>query len=100
MRGCIHALKASREMKITVSLFEAGLKCLTKCFLLSLDEQGTGNAYADWVRIKTDSYRREGIKGLMARAAHDECISVRSGRVIIAKYFSGTPECSTNSRLV
>lgn len=81
MRGCIHALKASHEMKITVSLFEAGLKCLTKCFLLSLGEQGTGNAYADWVRIKTDSYRREGIKGLMARAAHDECISGLPGTI-------------------
>jgi len=68
-------------MKITVSLFEAGLKCLTKCFLLSLGEQGARSAYADWVRIKTDSYRREGIKGLMARVAHNECISGLPGTV-------------------
>ena len=36
--------KATSEIKITVSLFEAGLKCLTKCFLLSLGESGSGNA--------------------------------------------------------
>ena len=61
-------------MKITASLFEAGIKCLTKCFLRSLGEVDTGNAYAEWVRTKSASYHREGIKRLMARAAHDECV--------------------------
>ena len=62
------------EIKITTSLFEAGLKCLTKCFLRSLGETGAGNAYADWVRAQAESCRSVGVKGLMARAAHDECI--------------------------
>jgi len=62
------------EIKITTSLFEAALKCFTKCFLRSLGETGKGNAYADWVRTQTESCRSEGIKGLMAGAAHDECI--------------------------
>lgn len=31
------------EMKITSPLFEAGLKCTTKCFLRSLGETGTGS---------------------------------------------------------
>lgn len=61
-------------MKITTSLFEAGLKCPTKCFLRSLGETGTGNAYATWVRTQTESCRSEGIKGLVAKVAHDECI--------------------------
>ena len=61
-------------MKITNSLFEASLKCLTKCFLRSLSETGTGNAYADWVRTQSESYRTAGMKGLMAGAADDECI--------------------------
>jgi len=68
-------------MKITGSLFEAGLKCLTRCFFLSLGEHGAGNAYADWVRIKRDSYRREGIKGLTERAEYKECISGLPGKL-------------------
>jgi len=62
-------------MKITTCLFEAGIKCLTKCFLRSIGEQGAGNAYADWVKTKSDSYRRAGIKRLIAGAVYDECIS-------------------------
>ena len=61
-------------MKITTPLFEAGLKCITKCFLRSLGETGTGNAYADWVRTQAESYRNAGTNGLMAGAADDECI--------------------------
>ncbi len=61
-------------MKITTPLFEAGLKCITKCFLRSLGETGTGNAYADWVRTQAESYRNSGMKDLMAGAADDEYI--------------------------
>lgn len=61
-------------MNITTSLFDAALKCSTKCFLRSLGEMGKGNAYADWVRTQTESYRGTGIKGLTAGAAHDELI--------------------------
>jgi hypothetical protein len=43
-----HGFNAPRRMKITTSLFEAGIKCLTKCFLRSIGKQGVGNAYADW----------------------------------------------------
>ena len=61
-------------MKITTPLFEAGLKCITKCFLRSLGETGTGNAYADWVRTQAESYRNAGMKDLLAGATDDECI--------------------------
>jgi len=61
-------------MTITTPLFEASLKCHTKCFLLSLGETGTGNAYADWVRTQAESYRQAGMKGITAGAADDECI--------------------------
>jgi hypothetical protein len=59
---------AACKMKITAPIFEAGLKCLTKCFLLSMGEHGQGNAYTDWLRTKSDSYRRAGIKRLVAQA--------------------------------
>jgi predicted RecB family nuclease len=62
------------EINITTSLFDAALKCSTKCFLRSLGETGRGNAYADWVRTQTESYRGTGIKGLTAGATHDDLI--------------------------
>jgi predicted RecB family nuclease len=46
-------------MKITSSLFDAFLKCATKCHLRSLGEVGSGNEYAEWVRGQDESYRRE-----------------------------------------
>ena len=61
-------------MNITTSLFDAALKCSTKCFLRSLGETGKGNAYANWVGNQTASYRGTGIKGLTAGAARDELI--------------------------
>lgn len=74
-----YALKADLKMKITSSIFDAGLKCLTKCFFRSLGEAATGNVYAEWVRTKSTSYHREGIKRIMAPAAHGECIRGLSG---------------------
>jgi len=61
-------------MNITAPLFEAALKCSTKCFLRSLGETGEGNAYADWVRTQAESYRGMGIKRLIADTAYDELI--------------------------
>jgi len=64
-------------MKITSSLFEAYLKCPTKCFLRSRGEAGAGNEYADWVRVQTENYRNNRIKDLITIAARD-------GRIITA----------------
>jgi len=61
-------------MKITTPLFDASLKCITKCFLRSFGETGTGNAYADWVRTQAKSYCNTGMNDLMAGAADGECI--------------------------
>src|SRR5260221_11631379 len=62
-------------MKITPHLFEAFLKCQTKCWLRSQGEPSTGNEYADWVRCQNESYRVEGIKRLAASIPPGECIS-------------------------
>jgi len=62
------------SMTITAHLFEAFLKCPTKCYLRSLGETGTENAYTDWFRIQNESYRSEGIKRLMEGAAPDEFV--------------------------
>src|SRR2546429_3525865 len=61
-------------MIITADLIEAYLKCPTKCFLLSRDEVETGNAYAEWARVKSASFCREGIGRLVAGVAPDKCV--------------------------
>jgi predicted RecB family nuclease len=61
-------------MTIAADIVEAFLKCPTKCYLHSLGEVGTGNAYAEWVRTQNESCRREGIKRLMAETAPGECV--------------------------
>jgi predicted RecB family nuclease len=60
---------------ITSDLFEAYLKCATKCFLRSLGETGTGNSYANWVKAEQLSYSSEGIKYLVEGVAEDECVT-------------------------
>ncbi len=61
-------------MQITSGLFDAYLKCPTKCFLRSKGEQGVGNAYAEWVQTRDESYRNDGIRCLQERMAQDECV--------------------------
>lgn len=55
-------------MKLTSPLFEAYLKCPTKCYLRSTGQTGAGNAYADWVREQNDAYRKEGVERVLAAA--------------------------------
>src|SRR5271157_4340760 len=62
-------------MTITFRLFEAFLKCPTKCFLRSLNETATGNAYADWVEAQQTCYRSDGIQRLRQGVRADECIT-------------------------
>jgi hypothetical protein len=60
---------------VTSRLFEAYLKCPTKCFLWSRGETGTSNTYADWAQAQTISYRSEGIRRLKDGVASNECIT-------------------------
>jgi predicted RecB family nuclease len=64
---------------ITAGIVEAFLKCPTKCYLRSLGEVGTENAYANWARAQNESYRNDGIKRLTEGAAPDECIIGSTG---------------------
>ena len=60
---------------VTSRLFEAYLKCPTKCFLWSRGETGTSNTYADWAQAQTISYRSEGIRRLKDGVESNECIT-------------------------
>ena len=44
-------------MKITPFLFDAFLKCPTKCWLRAHDETPSGNTYAEWVLSQNEAYR-------------------------------------------
>ncbi len=60
-------------MTITPSLFEAFLKCPTKCWLRFTGETPPGNSYAEWVGTESESYRIDAAKRLMATVPADEC---------------------------
>ena len=60
-------------MNVTSALFEAFLKCPTKCFLRAIGETGSGNVYADWSRAQNTSYQLKGIALLKEGVATNEC---------------------------
>ncbi|MCX6925112.1 MAG: hypothetical protein NT154_18150 [Verrucomicrobia bacterium] len=51
-------------MERSSELFEAYLKCPTKCWLQSRGETCEGNVYAEWVKGQNESYRAEGVRRL------------------------------------
>ena len=59
-------------MRITSLLFDAFLKCATKCHLRSLGETGSGNEYAEWVRGQDESYQREAVRTLQEAVPETE----------------------------
>ncbi len=63
------------SITITAHLFEAFLKCPTKCYLRSLCETGTENTYADWFRTRSASYRDDGIRRLIDSIPEDERVT-------------------------
>jgi len=61
-------------MKITSDVFEAYLKCPTKCWLRSTGELSAGNTYSEWVKAQNDSYRTTGTERLLAESPKDEVV--------------------------
>jgi hypothetical protein len=61
-------------MKTNSQLFEAYLKCPTKCWLRFRGETGEVNAYADWVKAQEAAYRVEGIRRLRETVPEGECV--------------------------
>jgi len=56
-------------MTITPHLFSAFLSCPTKCWLLATSEPPSGNAFADWVNSKNETYRTAALEKLRANTA-------------------------------
>ncbi len=59
-------------MKITPAVFEAYLKCPTKCWLRATGEAASGNTYAEWVETQNAAYRETGTARLLAASPQDE----------------------------
>jgi predicted RecB family nuclease len=77
-------------MKISAELFDAFLKCPTKCWLRAAAEPSTGNAYAEWVKSKAASYRVSEAERLALEIPKDEFVvsptveRLRSGKWLLA----------------
>ena len=59
-------------MKITSDMFEAYLKCSTKCWLLATGEPSSGNTYAEWLKAQDDAYRTTETERLIADSPNRE----------------------------
>jgi predicted RecB family nuclease len=59
-------------MRITSQLFDAFLKCSTKCHLRSLGESGSGNEYAEWVCGRDESYQHDAAQALQEAVPETE----------------------------
>jgi len=59
-------------MKVTSDLFQAYLKCHTKCWLRATGELGTGNSYSEWVQAQNLSYRATEVARLVAASPKNE----------------------------
>jgi hypothetical protein len=59
-------------MKISSDLFQAFLKCPTKCWFRAASESGSGNAYAEWVKSQTTSYVAAQTARLLSESPKDE----------------------------
>jgi predicted RecB family nuclease len=66
------AIGYGESMNVTSALFEAFLKCPTKCYLRSTGQAGGENAYAEWVRAQNDAYQSKTAKRVIEAVADTE----------------------------
>ena len=75
--GCVAPIKGVvwHRMKITSDLFQANLKCPTKCWLRAMGESSSGNTYAEWVNTQNESYRVTRTERLVAESLNGEVVA-------------------------
>ena len=61
-------------MIISAPIFEAYLKCPSKCWFLFLGKKGDANIYSDFIRNQNSAYRAAGIERLMIKIQPNECV--------------------------
>jgi hypothetical protein len=60
-------------MENAAHLFEAFLKCPTKCWLRASGEPASGNTYAEWMQNQSESFRDAVTDRLQAATPQGEC---------------------------
>ena len=92
-------------MKITPDLFEAFLKCATKCWLRATGEAASGNTYAEWLKEQNETYRVAETNRLLAQTPPaDSALSPLAEHLKAAKWriavdiLVATPERPRSSR--
>jgi predicted RecB family nuclease len=60
------------SINISADLFDAFLKCPTKCWLRAAGESGSENAYAEWVKSQTVLYRATQVELLLSKTPNAE----------------------------
>lgn len=74
-------------MKITAEIFDAYLKCQTKCWLRAIGEPSSGNAYAEWVKAQNNYYRETQTELLISESPSNEAArSPPTENVMVAKW--------------
>jgi hypothetical protein len=76
--GADKAIEYGSSMNVTSVLFEAFLKCPTKCYLRSTGQAGVENAYAEWVRVQNDAYQSKAAKWVIESVADTEGLMASS----------------------
>lgn len=61
-------------MKIDSTLFDAYLKCPTKCWLQAAAEPSDSGTYAEWVKAQNDCYRVSAIRRLVSEFTNGEIV--------------------------
>ena len=69
---CLANGERLNNMRITANIFEAHLKCPTKCWLRTTGERFSGDTYAEWVKTQDDFYRATETERLVAQLPNDE----------------------------
>jgi len=59
-------------MRISSDLFNAILKCPTKCWFRAADEPPSGNAYAEWITLQNRSYYATELERLLSETPKEE----------------------------
>src|SRR5450755_308422 len=62
-------------MRISSDLFNAFLKCSTKCWLRASGEPASGGAYAEWLKSKNRSYHATEIERLLSEPKNEVAVS-------------------------
>ena len=92
-------------MIISAAIFEAYLKCPSKCWFLFLGKEGDANIYSDFVRNQRSVYHAAGLERLMVKIRQSECgvmpsapVKIKTATWLLAVDFVATKE-NLESRL-